>query len=89
MGAEGARDMSKKPEPLPIIKNRHYAQGSTARKRCDQRVERVRRGEAGMPPRRWKKGQGWYAPSKFIERNTPPSRATGMVDNVVIYDEPL
>lgn len=51
----------KKPEPLPIIKNRHYAQSSLAAKRRKQRIERVRRGEAKMPERRRKKGQGVYA----------------------------
>jgi len=45
-------------EPLPIIKNRHYAQGSLARARREQRLERRRRGEASFPEKAWKKGRG-------------------------------
>lgn len=53
--------MSKELEPLPRIKNRHYAQSSTSAKRKAQRAERVARGEADAPKRRWKKGHGTHA----------------------------
>jgi hypothetical protein len=70
--------MTKKPEPLPFIANRQYAQSSTAARRREQRVERVRRGEAEMPKRRWKKGHGTYA--KLRKTLWSPFDEDGSVD---------
>jgi hypothetical protein len=89
--------MTKTPEPqslnrpslseLPIIKNRHYAQSSTSAARKEQRIERRRRGEAGFPKRRWKKGSGGrFRWSPFAEFG-PSLAEQGFQEIGTLFDE--
>ena len=70
-------------EALAPIRGNHYAQGLVSHERRMQRIERRRRGEAQMPKRRWKRGQGTHARSLLPSKLWSPFNENGNLTDEV------